>query len=199
MNKTKNPTRKSIRLKGYDYSLPGWYFITICIQNRECLFGDIKNGKIELNDVGLLVNKYWHKLIDKFNIQLNKYTIMPNHLHGIIRIVGAPPVGARSTMVTRSNRAGIKPASRAGIKPAPTTTTTTLGNIIGAFKSLTTHEYIQNVDNNHWPSFNKRLWQRGYYERIIRNEIEFKKIREYIQLNPQMWQRDRNNIKNQEV
>jgi len=141
---------------------------------------------MEINNIGKMVNKFWLKLSKRFgNIKLDQYQIMPNHLHGIIHIVGAPLVGARS------NRAGIKPTSRAGIKPAPTT----LGDIIGAFKSLTTREYIRNIKNNHWPSFNnKKLWQRNYYEHIVRNETELEKIREYITLNPTMWDRDRNNL-----
>ena len=122
-----------------------------------------------------MVNEFWLKLSKRFDdIKLDQYQIMPNHLHGIIHIVGAPLVGARS--------------NRAGIKPAPT-----LGDIIGAFKSLTTHEYIRNIKNNHWSPFNKQLWQRNYYEHIIRDEESLNKIREYITLNPIMWDRDRNN------
>jgi len=83
---TKSHTRKQIRLKKYDYSQPGYYFVTICTQNRKNMFGEIKNGQMVLNNIGLLVKKYWNKLIDKFNIELDKYIIMPNHIHGIIVI-----------------------------------------------------------------------------------------------------------------
>jgi len=185
--------RKQIRLGGYDYSLSGYYFATICTQDRECILGNIVNGKMKINNIGKMVDKFWLKLPKRFdNIELNEYQIMPNHLHGIIRIVGAPLVGARPNRagIKPASRAGIKPASRAGIKPAPTA----LGDIIGAFKSLTTYEYIRNVKNNRWPSFNKRVWQRNYYERIIRNEKSLNKIRQYITLNPTMWDRDRNNL-----
>ena len=86
----------------------------------------------------------------------------------------------------------VAPSTRAGIKPAPTTVT--LGDIIGAFKSLTTHEYIMGVKNNDWTPFEKRLWQRNYYEYIIRNEYYLNRIRQYILNNPKNWNDDRNNI-----
>lgn len=84
--------RKSIRLKGYNYSQTGAYFITICIQNRECLLGSIVNGKMILNDAGKMIAAWWKKLFEKFlNIVIDEYVIMPNHIHGIIQIVGAIP------------------------------------------------------------------------------------------------------------
>jgi len=122
---------------------------------------------------------------------LDEYIVMSNHLHGIIVIndipnnVGASLVGARISI------------NRAGIKPAPTEgNNKTLGEIIGVFKSLTTNQYIQNVKNNNWPPFDKHLWQRGYYEHIVRGEKELDKIREYITNNPKNWAEDQNNIKN---
>ncbi len=84
--------RKSTRLPKYDYSSPGMYYVTMCAQNRECLFGDVINDKIELNDIGEMVAMWWHELENKYpNIKLDKYIIMPNHIHGIIQIA---PVGA---------------------------------------------------------------------------------------------------------
>ncbi|MDQ1363616.1 MAG: REP-associated tyrosine transposase [Pseudomonadota bacterium] len=102
---------------------------------------------------------------------------MPNHIHGIIEIVGAPLVGARSG-------AGIE--SRATTRVAPTGQKT-IGDIVGAFKSLTTHAYIHGVKNNNWISFNGKLWQRNYYEHIIRNEESYLKISEYILTNSVQW------------
>jgi REP element-mobilizing transposase RayT len=177
------PQRKQIRLTGYDYSLPGYYYVTVCTQKRKNILGKIVNGEMKLNKIGRMINQCWQKLPEKFtNVSLDEYIIMPNHLHGIVVIndVGAPLVGARSI--------------RAGINPAPTKNDETLGEIIGAFKSLTTNQYIRQVKNNHWPSFNKRLWQRGFYEHIIRNEEELAKIQEYIGLNPLMWLKDENNL-----
>ena len=189
--------RKSIRLKNFDYSSQGLYFITICVHNRVCLLGDIINGKMVLNDAGRMINELYLKTPRQFkNTTLDEYQIMPNHLHGIIVITGEmdnPPVGA-TLVVARLDQAGIKPDSRAGIKPAPTENKIiTLGNIIGAFKSLTTHKYINCVKTKNWKPFYKRLWQRNYYEHIIRNENDLNEIREYIKNNPQMWDRDRDN------
>jgi len=178
----------TIRLKGYDYSQNGLYFVTICTQNRENIFGEIVDGKMKLNSAGNMIAIQWNNLINRFdNIELDEYTVMPNHFHGIIHIVGAPLVGARN------NYAGIN-KTRAGTRPAPTINPT-VGEIIGAFKSITTHAYIENVMRNNWPPFDKRLWQRNYYEHIIRNEEEYLKIKEYIRSNPSMWERDRNNLK----
>lgn len=80
--------RRSIRLKGYDYALPGAYFITICTQNRECLFGNVSNGVMQLNVAGKMIQKWWYKITMKFkNIKPDEFVIMPNHFHGIIFIV----------------------------------------------------------------------------------------------------------------
>ncbi|MDP4999472.1 MAG: hypothetical protein NWQ41_10940, partial [Saprospiraceae bacterium] len=88
--------RKSIRLKGYDYSQAGLYFITICIQHRACLFGHITKGEMILNDAGNMVKNEWLNLKTRFpNIELHDYVVMPNHFHGILEIVGAPLVGAQ--------------------------------------------------------------------------------------------------------
>ena len=79
--------RRSIRLKGYDYSSEGWYFITLCTQNREYLFGDVENGKMILNKYGGVVDLFWNYLSEKYPIEVDEYIIMPNHFHGIINIV----------------------------------------------------------------------------------------------------------------
>jgi len=115
---------------------------------------------------------------------------MPNHLHGIITIVGAPlvgaqplDVGAQPLDVGAQNRAGTK--SRAPTRGAPT-----VGNVVGAFKSLTTNEYIRGVKSGILPPFNKSIWQRNYYEHIVRDEKDLNRIREYIKNNPQNWKDD---------
>jgi REP element-mobilizing transposase RayT len=88
--------RKSIRLKEYDYSHNGAYFVTLCVNNMMCLFGDVVDGKMGLNDAGKMVQTMWNDLSKRFpEIQLDVCVIMPNHVHGIISIVGAPPVGAQ--------------------------------------------------------------------------------------------------------
>lgn len=161
--------RKSIRLRGYDYSQPGAYFITICTHNRRPLFGNIVDGNMMLNEAGVMVEQHWHDLANRFTaIRLGPYVTMPNHIHGVVEIVGAPLVGALHTM------------------GAPT-----VGDIVGAYKSLTTNAYIRGVNDAGWLSFNGRLWQRNYYEHIIRNEQAYSNIVEYIRTNPQKWQDDR--------
>ena len=171
-------------MTGYDYSTSGYYFVTICTQNRECLFGEIVAGKMVLNTSGKIVEMIWTTLPKRHDVELDEIQVMPNHVHLIINIVGATLVVAPLPWGIKS-RAGITMDLRAGIKPAPT-----VGDIIGAFKSLTTHEYIIGVKNNEWKPFDKRLWQRNYYERIIRSEKELNETRRYIRDNPTNWEKD---------
>ncbi|MFH1077149.1 MAG: transposase [Pseudomonadota bacterium] len=173
--------RCSIRLKGYDYSQAGLYFITICTQNKLCLFGGIENRDMILNDAGQMVERQWQELIYRFdNIRLHEFIVMPNHFHGIIEFVGVPLVGTRNTGGTYNTGIG----QPQGIAP-------TVGDVVGAFKSLTANDYIQNVKQNNWQPFNQKLWQRNYYEHIIRNEKTYFEISEYIQTNPLKWQEDK--------
>lgn len=165
--------RRSIRLKNYDYSQAGLYFITICIHDRSPLFGKIIDGEMLLNAAGYMVANQWLLLPYRFStIVLHEYIVMPNHFHGIIESVGVIPYGCPDE-------------DRTGINPAPT-----VGDVVGAFKSLSTNEYIRNVKQNEWQPFNGKLWQRNYYEHIIRDEEAYLKIAEYIQTNPLRWWED---------
>lgn len=181
------PNRHTIRLQGYDYSQPGIYFVTICAQNREYLFGDIIDGKMILNETGKILTPIWESLPKRFPIILDEFQIMPNHVHMIIHIVGAGLVPAHNNPVHDFMPAHGK---RATTRVAPT-----IGDIVGAYKSLITHEYILGVKNNGWKPFDKQLWQRNYYEHIVRTEEDLNKIREYVNINPLIWNRDRNNLK----
>jgi REP element-mobilizing transposase RayT len=176
--------RRSIRLKGYDYSQAGLYFITICTQNRLCLFGEIENGEMILNDPGIMIEHQWQELIYCFdNIKLHEFIVMPNHFHGIIEFVGVPLVGTQN--VEQPPTMGQPQTGQPqGIAP-------TVGDVVGAFKSLSTNEYIRGVKNNDWSRFNKKLWQRNYYEHIIRDEKSCYQIWEYVQTNPLKWQDDK--------
>lgn len=177
--------RRSIRLKGYDYSLPGAYFVTICTQHMECRFGEVINDVMRLNAAGLVVQHEWEHLPQRFStMRLDEFVVMPNHLHGIVVIVNSP-VGASLVDAQPS----------AGTSPAPTGRPT-LSEIIGAFKSITTNEYIQGVREFGWPQFNRRVWQRNFYDHIIRNEREYNAIRQYIRNNPLKWGMDRDNPTN---
>lgn len=177
--------RRSIRLQNYDYSSAGAYFVTICVQHRESIFGNVINGDMVLNDAGLMVQKVWEDLPFKCpGIEIDKFIIMSNHVHGIIFIVGAPLVGALCNGANPSNK-------RAGTRPAPT-----LGDVVGIFKSIATHQYVINVNRNNWNPFPGKLWQRNYHEHVIRNEKELFAIRKYIQDNPLNWVNDTDNPDN---
>ena len=183
--------RRSIRLKGYDYSQAGLYFVTICTQNRLCLFGKIENREMILNDPGIMIERQWQELIYRFdNIKADEFIVMPNHFHGIVKFVGVPLVGTQNTKqpptIGSPQTIGQPPQTGQPQGIAPT-----VGDVVGAFKSLTTNEYIRGVKNNGWSRFNKNLWQRNYYEHIIRNEKSCYQILEYIQTNPLKWQDDK--------
>ncbi|MDP2103666.1 MAG: transposase [Candidatus Gracilibacteria bacterium] len=201
--------RQTIRLRGYDYSQDGAYFVTICVQNRERLFGEVVDGVMGLNDAGRMIQSIWDELGERFhNIRLDECVVMPNHFHGIIFInsnVGAPLVGALMNNAD-DNRVGTRPTPTndvmndgidsmdgAGTRPAPSVRVPrvgTLGEIVGAFKSITTFEYTNGVKNDNWPPFGGKLWQRNYYEHIIRDETSLEKIRTYIIDNPHNWETD---------
>jgi REP element-mobilizing transposase RayT len=165
--------RKQMRFGNYDYSKPRYYFITICVQDRENLFGKIVGAdsisaqpEMILNPAGKMIENIYCNLKNEFNnIEMHEFVIMPNHMHGIIQIR----------------------EMRADIESAPTT----LSTIIQSFKRHTTILYTQGVKDNKYPPFNKRIWQRGYYEHIIRDEQELKRIREYVLNNPEKWQHDK--------
>ena len=165
--------RRSIRLKGYDYSQAGLYFVTICTRNRLPLFGEIENGEMVLNDAGKMVGYQWEGLIRWFEaIQLHEFVVMPNNVHGIVEIVHREPM----EHLISGQPQGISPR---------------VGDMVGAFKSSTTNEYIRNVKQHHWPRFDKKLWQRNYYEHIIRNHESYLEIAAYVRTNPLKWRDDR--------
>ncbi|HSA07265.1 MAG TPA: hypothetical protein P5556_08805 [Candidatus Gastranaerophilales bacterium] len=176
--------RRSIRLKGYDYSSAGSYFFTICAQGREKILGEINNNRIILNNAGKMVEQWLIATTNKFNnISINEYVIMPNHLHCIISLID---VGADTWVCPDENK---EPhGANTQVRPYK------LFEIIQWFKTMTTNEYIKGVKNGIYPAFNKRIWQRNYYERIIRNQEEFNTISEYIINNPANWLIDENNI-----
>jgi len=187
--------RCSIRLKGYDYSQAGLYFISICTQNRACLFGEIENGEMILNDAGRMVENEWLKLPERFqNIALHEYIVMPNHFHAILEIAGATLVVDQNNVVVQNNNERGQPQ---GIAPTESETNTAMGEIVGvmvgAFESIATVEYIRGVKTDNWQPFDKKLWQRNYWEHIIRNEQSYLKISEYIINNPAKWQDDKLN------
>ena len=177
------PRRRSLRLRDYDYSELGTYFITIVTRDRWCLFGDVANGEMRLNDPGSVIERKWLDLPNQFpSVEMDSHIVMPNHIHGLLHLtdpedcVGAPLVGARSGSTLHTPE-----------RLAP------LGDIVGAYKSLSTNAYIEGVKTLGWPRFARRLWQRNYYEHIVRDEDSLERIREYILANPAMWSDDPEN------
>ncbi len=181
--------RHSIRLKGYDYSLAGAYFITICTRNRECLFGQIVNGAMQLNAAGQMIERWWAELMHKFpSVETDAYVVMPNHFHGVLSLSagGQPPEG-RPPLDEQPHR--VAPTGSTKIEMGRPT----LGDIMDWFKTMTTNEYIRRVKQDGWPRFVGKLWQRNYYEHIIRDERDLCRIRDYICNNAARWQEDTNN------
>jgi len=180
-----NLRRRSIRLKGLDYAAAGGYYVTIVAQWRESFFGEIRNAELIPNDAGNMINKIWLSLSERFpKIEVDTFQLMPNHFHGILMVhdVGATLVVAPDLLIA---------PDRAGTRPAPT-----IGKMIGAFKSITTHEYILGVNAHGWVPFNQRFWQRNYYEHIIRNQAAHERIANYIFSNPANWGDDEENLHN---
>jgi len=173
--------RRSIRLKGFDYSRPGVYFVTVCTQDRACVFGDVVAGNIRRNAAGRMIDKWWLELNRGFpNAKTDEYAIMPNHFHGIVFITETSDGGRGGPMcppVLTSSAPMCAPLSR----------------IVQWFKTMTTNEYIRGVKTAGWPAFSGRLWQRNYYEHVVRTDASLNRIREYIRNNPAKWESDREN------
>ncbi|CAK8721681.1 MAG: REP element-mobilizing transposase RayT [Candidatus Electronema aureum] len=181
--------RRSIRLQGYDYSQDGAYFITICVQGRECLFGDIAEGGMRMNEAGKMILQIWNELPQRFsNAEIDILAVMPNHLHGIIFLHrrGEPCVRPASHCISSlpSNTKGDHKDRPYGTLPD------SIGRLVQAFKSITTNQYIHGVKKQGWRPFPGRLWQRNYWEHIICDETELEKTREYVQNNPAQWALD---------
>jgi putative transposase len=178
--------RKSIRLKDYDYSQSVAYFVTMCAYKKQCLFGDIINGKVELSEIGVIVEQYWKEISVHFqNVSLDYFVIMPNHIHGIINIVGAKHSHLASTNKTSVFPANALPLRLHGTDPD------SLGAIIQNFKSITTRKINKMLKHQ-----GMSIWQKNYYEHIIRNDDNLNEICEYIINNPLKWDLDKENPDN---
>ncbi len=177
------PNRRSIRLKGYDYSQVGAYFLTVCAQDRACLFGDVVNGEMRLNECGNIVACTWHDLVNHVSgIALDAFVVMRNHVHGVVIITDGPNVVA---VGAGSEPAPTEPASTG---PAPTSKRHGLPEIVRQFKTFSARRINTLRGTPGMP-----VWQRNYYEHIIRNEESLLRIRQYIADNPTGWEMDREN------
>jgi len=166
--------RRSIRLQGYDYSAAGIYFVTICTRDKLCLFGDVVGDEMVLNDAGSIVERCWRDIPVHFSdAVLNEFIVMPNHVHGIVVLNATnllPNVGANHSV--RANDYSPLPRNH------PKGTSRTIGSIIRGFKIGVTKR------------IGYSLWQRNYYERIIRDDEERSRVVEYIINNPRKWKED---------
>jgi REP element-mobilizing transposase RayT len=181
--------RRFIRLRGYDYSQEGLYFVTTCTQNRACLFGNITDGAMRLNEIGRMVENEWLKLPERFNnVVLDVFQIMSNHFHGILQIVGAGLAPAPNDSVACDNRAGMDNNEATAHNRATARVAPTIGNIIGAFKSLVTNECLKIFKSKN--EYLGKLWQHNYYEHIIRDHNDYARIAGYIADNPANWAND---------
>ncbi len=177
--------RRSIRLKCCDYTNAGAYFVTICTCGKEHLFGNITNREMRLNEFGGIVGKEWRQTgYIRKSLELDEFIVMPNHFHGIIIL--NEPVAPRSVNKRQVAHETKNPKDRAIHRIAPTTLqANSIGSIIGQFKSIV-KKNINRIRNT--PAL--PVWQRNYYERVIRNEYELQRIREYIIFNPLKWDED---------
>ena len=189
-NRRSHRRRKSIRLRGWDYRHAGAYFVTICTHNRACYFGQIVDGRMRLNDWGQIVVR---ELIEtekkRDNVMLGEFICMPNHVHVIFWILlinELSPVGAQRAAPQLVQRAGpLRPTDYNLPDEFPHVKSGSLGAIVRGFKSPVTKQ-INDLRQEKYPP----VWQRGYYDRIIRNERELNAIRQYIRANPQNWKQD---------
>ena len=184
--------RRSIRLEGFDYSSEGAYYVTIVVRGRDCLFGEIIDGKMHLNRYGEIVQKWWYEIANHFqNVELGAFVIMPNHVHGIIWItderrgeVLSPRDNPNSDNLDLheypfTNQGGETPPLR---KP-------TLGQIVAYFKYQSTKE-MNRIETDKAIT---KFWQRNYYEHVIRDEKDLQNKTDYIESNPILWDEDDDN------
>ncbi len=186
--------RRSIRLKGYDYSQAGLYFITICTQNRACLFGNVVNDEMILNEYGHIAHNEWMKTPEiRTNVELCDFVIMPNHVHGIIRILrrgemNSPKMNSPNTnmpeMPLNALSNELHSFDNGGVFNTPLRSPSqTIGSIVRGYKSSVTKQLGL-------LGFNGKIWQRNYHEHIIRDEQSYINISNYIIKNPANWNRD---------
>jgi REP element-mobilizing transposase RayT len=167
MDRKNFSNRKTTRLRDYDYRQFGAYYVTICSQNKKSIFGEVINGQMMSNEIGNIVVSCWQRLPRFFNIKLGTWMIMPNHFHAIIWILSASV-----SILDKDQKGGVASGS--------------LGAIIQNFKSVSTRKI-----NKFQKTPGLKIWQYGFYDRVIRNDEELERISEYILFNPDRWEIER--------
>ena len=196
--------RRSIRLRNYDYSFPGAYFVTICASKKECIFGQVVGEQMRENECGRVVRDQWYESAKKRKeIELDAFIVMPNHLHGVLWILGprgehilmnsgfSHPVGPSGARPGRTPFGPTDPAGQTPFgptNPVPAMRPRSLASWAAGFKSAVTSRI-----RKAWHKPEATIWQEDYFERIVRNEEELNRIREYILMNPLRWDSDRYN------
>lgn len=187
--------RKRNRLADYDYSTLGYYFVTICKKEMMEYFGCVQNSEMELNDAGRMIKKWFNRIPDKYlSVCCPTFCVMPNHIHAIIQIVGTDQivrtdqiVGIDQCVCPDKNTVNTQESVNTQVHPYGDVS---LSDVVQWFKTMTTNEYIRNVKLHSWKPFDRKLWQRSFYDHIIRNYEELIRISDYIEKNPLLWKQD---------
>jgi putative transposase len=178
--------RHSLRLPGYDYAQPGAYFLTLCAWQRACVFGDIVDGQMQLNDWGRVAADCWTSIPAHFeHAALDEWVVMPNHLHGILVITGGATQSVGATHWVAPTMRPTTSVTPPGPRPG------SIGAILAQYKSVVTKRI-----NGLRATAALPVWQRNYYDHIVRNDPELNAIRQYIRHNPAKWALDRDNAAN---
>lgn len=178
------PQRRSIRLQEFDYTRQGAYFVTICTRNQMCLFGEIMNGEMRMNDLGRVAQLLWEEIPAHFpQVETDAWVVMPNHVHGIL-VIARDERATHAERATHTERATHASPLRASAGPPKRS----LGAIVGSYKSAVSKRINQSRRTLGTP-----VWQRNYYDHVIRDDADLNRIRQYIIDNPAKWSEDREN------
>ena len=192
--------RRSLRLKGHDYSQAGLYFVTICTHQRQCLFNKTSKDPARQNPAWLMIKSSWAELPARFSfIGLDDFVVMPNHLHGLLQVISEGKQEEKEQEEKeregRTQGSPLQAQVTQHVHPVGTKAGS-LGRVIQAFKSLTTYQYTTGVKSDGWLAFDGKIWQRDYHDHIVRNEAALASIRHYIATNPCEWEQDDENPAN---
>jgi putative transposase len=181
---TERHHRASIRWRGHDYAAGGTYFVTICTEGRACLLGAIQDGRMWPNALGLIVESEWAQTgVMRPEVEIDVFAVMPNHLHGLVTI--RPQESAEGGPGSIAGPSGREQGARGA---PPRRTSGSLGSVIAGFKATSTRRIIASSD-----FAIARVWQRGYYDHLVRDDDDFERIAHYIVTNPERWETDDEN------